>query len=114
MKPILLAAVALPAVLLTGCATDVGFYDSGPGYYGPGYYAYDDGYYGGPYIGVYGYDRGYYYHHYDRDSHNTAFARSNTRVNTSRTAVASTTRSSSHTHASRSASVSSGVSHERR
>jgi len=121
MKPILLAALALP-LLLAGCATDVavdggGYY--GPGYYGPGY-AYDDGYYGGSIVdvgvgGYYGYDRGYYHqHHYDNisGSRSAAFARSNTRVNSSHASFAGVSRTSSHSGASHaSASVSSGGGH---
>jgi hypothetical protein len=64
MKPLFLAALALP-ILLTGCGTYVG-YDDG---YGPGYY---DGVYGD--VAVYGYDRGGYqphYHHYDGSYHNS-------------------------------------------
>ena len=38
MKSILLAALALPVILLTGCASGPYYgYDDGPGYYGPGY-----------------------------------------------------------------------------
>ena len=69
MKPILLAALALP-LALSGCGTYVG-YDPG---YGPGYY---DGVVGD--VGVYGYDRGGYhahYHHYDGSYHNRAVASS--------------------------------------
>ena len=112
MKPILLAALALP-VLLTGCATDVGV-GFGPTYYDPGYYAYDGGWYGGPYVGGYGYGHGNYYHnyhHYDTGSHNTAFAR-NSHVG-SHTSFAGVSRSSGHASASHtaSASVSSGAGH---
>ena len=117
MKPLLLAALALP-VLLTGCATDVavgggGYY--GPGYYGPGY-AYDDGFYGGSVVdvgiggGYYGYDRGYYHHHYDGGSHSTALARSSSHV--SHGSFAGVSRSSSHAGSSHaSASISSGGGH---
>lgn len=112
MKPISLAALALPVVLLTGCASDVGYYNGG-GYYDPGYYAYDDGYYGGSFIGVFDNDRDHsHHHHYDRGhgDHNAAFARGGSHV--SHGSFAGVSRSSGHAGASHaSASVSSGGGH---
>jgi hypothetical protein len=62
MKPVLLA-LALPVLLLTGCASG-GYYGYDDGYY-PGYYG-GDYYYGGPSVDVALYDRDHdYYHHHD-------------------------------------------------
>ncbi len=114
MKPILLAALALP-VLLTGCATDVAI--GGGGYYGPGYYAYDDGYYGygGPFVGVYGYgyDGGYYHHrHYDHGSSTRTRPSPRGSSHVSRGSFAGVSRSSGHAGVSHaSASISSGGGH---
>ena len=63
MKKVLLA-LALPVLLLTGCASG-GYYGYDDGYY-PGYYG-GDSYYGGPAIdvGIYNSGHGGYYQHHD-------------------------------------------------
>jgi hypothetical protein len=117
MKPILFA-LALPILLLTGCA-GTGYYGYDDGYYVPGYY--DGGYYGyyGPSVdvGFYGSDRGYYhhgYHHYDSGGSRGSVAVRGTSHVSGGTRTASVSRSGggrSGGSRSSSASVSSGGGH---
>ena len=105
MKSLLLLAV--PAILLTGCAGTYVGADYGPGY--PGYY---DGYdYGGPdYVGFSYYNRGYYHHgynHYSSNYHHGTVARSSVRSGS----VAHSGRVSGPSGGGHSASVSASAGH---
>jgi hypothetical protein len=114
-----LLALALPVVLLTGCASGGYYgYDGGPGYY-PGYYG-GDYYAGGPVVdvGVYGSGHGGYYHHDERhydSNYRTAVASrgSTSSFHASGTRVASASHYSGHAGSSHTASASVSAGHDR-
>jgi hypothetical protein len=107
--------LALPVVLLAGCAGG-GYYGYDGGSYYPGYYG-GDYYGGGPVVdvGVYGSGRGYYhhdYHHYDSGNRTSVASRSSGSYHSgARVASASVSHASGHSGGGRTASVSASAGH---